>query len=272
MSNSSESQYLMEHDEEALRLDLKTKPETVEEQAIFAGIKPGMRVLDLGCGSGKTTSVLHALVQPRGKAIGIDISESRVSYARDHYGREGIDFVCRDMRDPLDDLGEFDFLWIRFVLEYYRAEACQVVRHVTKPLKPGGIICLIDLDYNCMTHFEMPERLEKTTQELIETAQIKANFDPYVGRKLYSYLYKLDFTDIKVRVDAHHLIYGTLDAVNAYNWTKKMEIAARRLNFDFRRYSSGYEGYAVEFNAFFNDPGRFTYTPVISVRGEKGNP
>jgi SAM-dependent methyltransferase len=262
----------MENDEESLRLDLKTKREIVEEQARFTGVKPGMRGLDIGCGSGKTTSVLHALVQPGGKAMGIDISESRVCYARDNYGREGIDFVCRDMRDPLDDLGEFDFLWIRFVLEYYRVEAWSMVEHVTKALKPGGILCLIDLDYNLMTHFEMPERLEKTTQELIETAQIKANFDPYVGRKLYSYLYKLGFTDIKVRVDAHHLIYGTLDPVDAYNWTKKMEIAGTRLNFDFHRYASGYVGFVEEFKTFFNDPGRFTYTPIISVRGRKSSP
>jgi SAM-dependent methyltransferase len=251
---------------------MKTRSEVVEEQALFAGIKPGMRVIDIGCGSGKTTSVLHGLAQPGGKVIGIDISAGRVDFARDHYGREGIEFVCRDMRDPLDDLGEFDFLWIRFVLEYYRAEAWSMVQHVIKVLKPGGIICLIDLDYNCMSHFEMPERLEKTTQELIEMVEAKANFDPYVGRKLYSYVYKLDFTDIRVRLGAHHLIYGNLGAVDAYNWAKKMEVAGKKISFDFHRYSSGYEEFAEEFHSFFNDPGRFTYTPVISVCGHKNNP
>ncbi len=127
------------------------------------------------------------------------------------------------------------------------------------------------LDYNCMSHFEMPERLEKTTREIMETAEAKANFDPYVGRKLYSYLYKLDFSDIRVRVGAHHLIYGNLDAVDAYNWAKKMEIAGTKIGFNFHRYSSGFEGYAEEFNTFFNDPGRFTYTPLISVCGIKAN-
>jgi SAM-dependent methyltransferase len=262
----------MENDEESLRLDLKTKSDVVEEQARFGGIGPGMRVIDIGCGSGKTTSVLHALVQPGGKAIGIDISESRVCYAKAHYGREGIDFVCRDMRDPLDDLGEFDFLWIRFVLEYYRAEAWRIVQHVTGVLKPGGVICLLDLDYNCMSHFEMPERLEKTLRELVETLEMKADFDPYVGRKLYSYLRKLDFADIRVHVGAHHLIYGSLRQVDAYNWAKKIEVASNRIDFDFHRYASGYVGFIEEFKTFFNDPGRFTYTPIISVRGRKSSP
>lgn len=263
---------MMESAEEPVRLDVKTRKEVVRKQARFAGIKPGMRVIDMGCGSGKTTSVLNTFVQPGGTATGIDISESRIGYARAHYGKEGIDFIRRDMRDSLDDLGTFDLVWIRFVLEYYRTEARSIVEHVTKVLKPGGILCLIDLDYNCMTHFGMSERLEKTTLELIEAGETKANFDPYIGRKLYSYLFNLNFSDIKVRLDAHHLIHGKLSAVDAFNWTKKMEVAGRKMNFDFHRYSRGYEGYAEEFNTFFNDPGRFTYTPVISVRGRKAGP
>jgi len=267
--DSREFGYFMENEDEALRLDLKTNRDVVEEQALFAGIKPGMRVIDMGCGSGKTTSILHALAQPGGKAVGLDISENRIHYALDHYGKEGIRFVCMDMRHSLDELGKFDFLWIRFVLEYYRTDAWSIVQHVARILKPGGILCLIDLDYNCMNHFELPERADKTTRELIEMLEVKANFDPYMGRKLYSYLYRMDFTDIKVNVGAHHLIYGNLSAVDSYNWIKKMEVASRKINFDFCHYSSGYSEYAEEFTAFLSDPGRFTYTPVISVRGCK---
>ncbi len=55
ISNMNHRGYLMESDEETLRLDLKTDAKTVEKQALWAGIKPGMRVADLGFGSGKTT-------------------------------------------------------------------------------------------------------------------------------------------------------------------------------------------------------------------------
>jgi SAM-dependent methyltransferase len=269
MRSRGEFRYLMENDEESLRLDLKTDVRIVEEQATWAGIKPGMRVLDAGSGIGKTTIALHDLVQPGGAAVGIDSSEGRTKYAESLGTSDTLRFVHRDFTLPLDDLGMFDFVWVRFVLEYYRAEAWSIVQNLADVLKPGGILCLIDLDYNLMTHFEMPERLEKTTLELIEMSQIKANFDPYAGRKLYSYLYKLDFGDIRVRVGAHHLIYGDLSTTDAYNWAKKMEVAGRRIGFDFHRYSSGYEGYVAEFNAFFNNPARFTYTPVISACGCK---
>ena len=56
-------EYLMEDEREAVRLDLKTDAAAVEKQARWAGIKPGMRVADLGCGSGKTTFYLNKLIQ-----------------------------------------------------------------------------------------------------------------------------------------------------------------------------------------------------------------
>ena len=53
----------MEDDQESVRLDRKTDGATVEKQALWAGIKPGMRVADLGCGAGKTTFHLNKLIQ-----------------------------------------------------------------------------------------------------------------------------------------------------------------------------------------------------------------
>ena len=53
----NDPKYLMEDDQESVRLDRKTDPATVEKQALWAGLKPGMRVADLGCGAGKTTFI-----------------------------------------------------------------------------------------------------------------------------------------------------------------------------------------------------------------------
>jgi len=157
----SEYKYLMEGDEESIRLDLKTDPRLVEEQALWAGLKPGMRVADLGCGSGKTTYYLHRLAQPQGETVGVDFSEQRVLFARNKYAADGLSFKCLDIRRPLDELGAFDFIWIRFVLEYYRTDSFGILKNICKALKPGGILCLIDLDHNCLNHYSIPQRLEK---------------------------------------------------------------------------------------------------------------
>ena len=94
-------EYLMESENEALRLDLKTDPKTVEIQARWAGIKPGMRIADLGCGAGKTTFHLNKLVQPNGTTVGIDISPQRIDFAKTNYGAKGIAYGVSDVREPL---------------------------------------------------------------------------------------------------------------------------------------------------------------------------
>lgn len=262
-------EYLMENEEENFRLDAKTDPAAVEEQAVWARIEPGMRVADLGCGSGKTTAVLRRLVHPGGTVAGVDISEGRIEFARSHYAAEGIDFIRKDIRLPLDELGSFDLIWIRFVLEYYRSNAFDIVRNVSRTLKPGGILCLIDLDHNCLNHFGMPERLERTMYRYVHVLEEKLNFDFYAGRKLYSYLFDLGYEDIAVKVGAHHVIYGTLNSVDAFNWMKKMEVVTRKPGFDFDEYEGGMHGIAEEFSRFFSDPRRFSYTPLICACGQK---
>jgi ubiquinone/menaquinone biosynthesis C-methylase UbiE len=262
-------EYLMESDEEVFRLELKTDSKVVEKQALWAGIKPGMSVADICCGSGKTTSILHKLVQPSGIAVGVDSSEKRIEYAKDHYGVKGIGFKCKDIRGPLDDLGMFDFIWVRFVLEYHLSNSFYLIKNLSKIVKPGGILCLIDLDYNCLSHYGLSQRLERALLAAIKKVEEKANFDPYAGRKLYSYLYKLGYQDIDVNVAAHHLIFGELKNTDAFNWVKKIEVVSKKIDFQFEEYEGGYKEFLGEFKRFFTDPGRFTYTPVISCRGRK---
>jgi ubiquinone/menaquinone biosynthesis C-methylase UbiE len=268
-SNTNHRDYLMENNEETLRLDLKTDAKIVEKQALWAGIKPGMRVADLGYGSGKTSFYLHKLVQPNGEVVGVDITEERIKYAKKHYSKKGIKYIIRDIRSPLDDLGMFDFIWIRFVLEYYRYESFNIVKNISSILKPGGIICLIDLDYNCLNHFGLSDKLQGTFYGIMKALEKNANFDPYVGIKLYSFLYDLGYHDIDVSMAPHHLIFGNTKEVDNFNWTKKVEVAAKNSGYEFKEYKGGYEEFFKEFKLFFSDPRRFTYTPVISCRGCK---
>lgn len=261
--------YLMESEEESIRLEAKTDPAVVEQQALWAQIKPGMRVADLGCGCGKTTFILHGLVQPGGTAVGVDFSEKRFAYAQDNYAREGIEFVRGDLLGSLDAFGNFDFVWIRFVLEYFRSNAFEIVRNASRIVKPGGTLCLIDLDHNCLNHFGLSERLERAIQKCARVLEEEFNFDPYAGRKLYSMLYDLGYEQLAVNVTAHHVIYGALGSVDASNWMKKTEIVTRKAGFAFDEYTGGREEFMEEFTRFFVDPRRFSYTPLMCARGCK---
>ncbi len=264
-----EQHYLMESEEEALRLDLKTDGDVTQDQALWAGIQPGMRVADLGCGSGKTSFYLNKLVQPDGRTVGVDISAQRIQFAQSHYTAEGLEFLCRDIRQPLDDLGVFDFIYVRFVLEYYLADSFDMVKNMSRIVKPGGVLCLIDLDCNCLRHHGLSQRLANALVKIMEKLSQTMNFDPYVGIKLYAFLYDLDYEDIRVRITPHNLIFGDLREADKFNWFQKVEIAARNSGYDFDEFAGGYEEFFEEFSAFFTDRRRFSYTPLIACRGRK---
>ena len=261
--------YIMESPDEATRLDLKADPTILQNQAIWAGIKPGMRVADLGCGPGKTSFYLNMLVKPNGKTIGIDISKQRVHYAKSHYNDEGLEFYIDDIRNSLGHYGLFDFVWVRFVLEHFRENSFEIVKNISSILKPNGILCLVDLDFNCLIHYGIPEKLEKAIKAVIGMLEKDANFDPYVGRKLYSYLFDLGFHDIEVDISTHHLIYGKLKEIDEMNWKYKVEVAAKKSNYSFSEFKGGFEEFKKEFLVFFKKYRRFSYTPNIMVRGRK---
>ncbi len=260
--------YLMENDDESFRLDSKTDVETIVRHAKWAGLEPGMRVADIGCGPGTATYVLHNLAQPDGKTIGIDISEQRINYAQNKYSGNGVKFLRKNIYEKLEDLGKFDFVWMRFVLEYHREKSFEIVKNLAEILNPGGILCLIDLDSNCLNHYGLTERLEKTICGLMKQLEEHKDFDPYIGRKLYSFLYQLDLQDINLMMEPHHLIFGELNEIEAYDWAKKIEVAAKNSGFNFREYySGGFEEFYKECKTYFAAPGRFSYTPVVVCRG-----
>ena len=271
LKNSSRSnEYLMESEDENIRLEIKTDPEALRKQALWCGVKPGMRILDGGCGPGITTALLREMIQPRGSIVGVDFSEKRISYAKERYGgKDGIEFHLHDLRKPMEGLGQFDLIWVRFVLEYYRKGALDIVKNLKKNVTPGGLLCLLDLDYNCLNHYELPVSLARILPKIMNYADKKYNFDTFVGRKLYSFLYDSEFQKIDVELMAHNLIFGEVKDKDKFNWNKKVEMGARKAEKLLNSYPGGYQQFSRDLNKFLVDPRRFTYTPLLLCKGIK---
>ncbi len=261
--------YIMESSSEIRRLEMKTDFKRLKSQALWAGLKEGMRVLDAGCGSGITSSYLAELTGSRGSVTGIDSSSMRIEHAEEKYAGPNLRFVKKDIYGSLSDLGGYDFIWVRFFLEYHRTKSREIVKKLADLLVPGGIICLIDLDHNAMNHYEMSERFEHALKGMMRKLETEKDFDPYAGRKLYSYIYDLGLKEIDINIEPHHLIFGESNETDLYNWTQKTLVAGKNSGYSFSEYPNGWEGFFDEFNTFFSNPRRFTYTPLIMCRGIK---
>jgi len=64
-----------------------------------AGLSPGMRVLDAGCGTGEALPWLLEEVQPSGTVVGIDLAAAHVDAARRH-ACASIDVLQGDLLTP----------------------------------------------------------------------------------------------------------------------------------------------------------------------------
>jgi ubiquinone/menaquinone biosynthesis C-methylase UbiE len=261
--------YLMESRNEGKRLEIKTDSGAVKRQATWAGIGPGMRVLDVGCGTGITTAALAELVGKSGHVTGLDCSEERLIIARERYESERISFFHHDIRIPFQSDLPYDAIWARFILEYFRNEQRVIVTNSLASLRPGGIACLADSDNNSLNHYGQNERLQNTLCDIMTRMERDFNFDPYAGRRLYSHLFELGFTQIDCLIEPHHLIFGQLSKKDAYNWMRKVELTAKKSGCNFSAYGGNYEAFRKEAMEFMCDPKRFTYTPLVVVRGIK---
>lgn len=269
MKSEFSETYLMEDKGEISRLERKTDLAVVIRQASWAGIGPGMRVLDVGCGAGVTTAALAELVGPTGSVTGIDFSEERIEHATRCYGSERVNFVCHDITEPYLSAPPYDAVWSRFFLEYFLKKQRQIFEHSTASLKKGGIACFADLDNNSLVHYGLSDRLLATLNDIAVRLQESHDFDLYAGRRIYSHFLALGFQDIRCTGELHHLGYGVADPDSRYNWMQKIEVVARKSGCDFSAYDGDYEKFRADFEAFLNDPNRFTYSPLIIVRGIK---
>lgn len=116
----------------------------VDDAAERAGVSGASQVLEIGCGSG---AFLYALHQLRGCSIsGLDYSPSLVEAARRHLPQGK--FANAEATSIPFEAASFDSIFSHGVFFYFpdQAYAEAVLREAHRTLKPGGILCLMDMN------------------------------------------------------------------------------------------------------------------------------
>lgn len=133
------------------RMDLELGPIGLPAVEALAP-RPGMRVLDVGCGAGQTLFQLAERVDPDGWVTGLDISEPLAALARARIaasGRARIDVQVGDAEEVR--LAEpYDALFSRFGVMFFDDQAAAFA-NLARALRPGGrlsFVCWQPLDVN----------------------------------------------------------------------------------------------------------------------------
>jgi SAM-dependent methyltransferase len=118
-----------------------------EDVVELAGIAPGHRVLDIGCGTGTQAIAAWRRSQPGGSVVGVDISETMLAAARRKARRAGFPIAFHQAdatRLPFED-ERFDivtFTTMMHMVPESRRQLC--LREASRVLRHGGRLLLID--------------------------------------------------------------------------------------------------------------------------------
>ncbi len=142
------SRYLLGHtDHELHRLDIQGDlyRDITRRALVEAGVGPGMRVLDIGCGTGDVSLLAAELVGPTGYVLGIDRGEAALDAARAKVAQAGLSFVDFEVSeiDSFDRPGSFDALVGRFVLMHQK-DPVGALRAASGAVRHGGVVVMVE--------------------------------------------------------------------------------------------------------------------------------
>jgi ubiquinone/menaquinone biosynthesis C-methylase UbiE len=149
--------YALGHSERELdRLSMQARIFEPFTRQLFceAGLGPGMRVLDVGCGSGDVAFLAAQLVEPSGCVIGVDRTAAAITRAASRAKSKGISNVHFVEGDPTQMKFDenFDAVVGRLILMYY-ADPFDALQKMLPHLGPGGIVAFQELDASaCKSH------------------------------------------------------------------------------------------------------------------------
>jgi ubiquinone/menaquinone biosynthesis C-methylase UbiE len=113
----------------------------------LAGLAPGMRVLDIGCGAGDVSFLAASMVGPEGMVVGVDKAPEAIAVATQRAASAGltnVHFITQDLSDYEADK-PFDALIGSFILMYF-SDPAVILRRLVEFIHPGGVIAFQEMD------------------------------------------------------------------------------------------------------------------------------
>jgi ubiquinone/menaquinone biosynthesis C-methylase UbiE len=169
-----------------------------------AGIAPGMRVLDVGCGTGDVSLLTARLVGECGAVVGIDREPAMVEAARKRaadLALANVRFVQGDFRELGTAEGKFDAAVGRLVL-MYQADAADAVQRLTRAVRPGGLVLFQEYDSTLQPASLVPHRLHVKVRSWIWQTLERSGADVHMGFKLFHVLRAAGLARIEMRAEA----------------------------------------------------------------------
>jgi ubiquinone/menaquinone biosynthesis C-methylase UbiE len=220
MTDRSEHYVLATGEEGAYRLHLVNSVHGPDTEAFLlrAGLRPGMRVADIGCGIGTISCWMAEQVGPSGSVMGVDVSAGQVEQARQNAVQAGlanVAFVTASAYDTGLPSESFDLVFSRFLLMHL-SDPQAALQEMARLLKPGGVLACEDGEF-IGPFCEPPSPAFTRCFELYRGVVESHGADPLVGPKLYRMCLEAGFPEPEVAVVQPAFVRG--DQRRLPEWT-----------------------------------------------------
>jgi SAM-dependent methyltransferase len=171
------------------------------------GIKPGMHVLDAGCGTGEALNWLLDEVSSSGRVVGIDLAAAHVTAAR-RQASSAVELFQANLLDELFKPGSFDLVWCVNTINHLTDPLAGVI-HLARLLRGEGRIAIGQSSFLPDMYFAWDARLEAAVNDAV--------------RRYYRDKYELDEPDLK----AVRALVGLLRKADLQNITVRTVMLER---------------------------------------------
>ena len=183
------AKYVLGHSDrelERLRLQAKLVDPITRQFLIEAGIGPGMRVLDIGCGAGDVAFLAGALVGTTGQVVGVDRAAAALEKARARAKEKSLSNVTFRESDlaAMEFDESFDAVIGRYVM-CFQPDPVALLGKIAGLLRPGGIVAFHEPDRDLMRSYPPAPTYDLACRWLSETYR-RSGVDVSIGTKLYS--------------------------------------------------------------------------------------
>jgi ubiquinone/menaquinone biosynthesis C-methylase UbiE len=170
---------------------------TVENSAgyLLPSLRPGLQLLDVGCGPGTITVDLATRVAP-GRVVGIDLSDAPLAEARGLAERTGVavTFEVGDVYALAEPDDSFDVVHAHQVLQHL-TDPVAALREMARVCRSGGVIAVRDVDYAALALFPPDEGLDRWLDLYYRVARHNSG-EPDAGRRLLSWAHAAGLRDV----------------------------------------------------------------------------
>ncbi len=174
-----------------------------------------LKVLDIGCSNGFKTKMLFDEHDNIIKITGIDIDENAINEAKLNFKKnEKYSFELKSLEE-LDDTSTYDIINLSYVLQHLKNPQ-EVLKKLKDMLSDRGIIIIkVPDDSFKFCYPDNQDLLHKIFNLYEKEIMIKQNItkytDRYIGKKVYSYLARNNYNNIKVYYSINDTIGKTLE-------------------------------------------------------------